>query len=806
MKITAILALILLAAATTAAAATAATAAALKITALRNADGTLGLAAAADADAGTALTQPAPLRATIWDGAPATTAPAAEPATLQAGYATLRETAPGEWLGTGTLKIAAGATLEFSDRWTTTADTLRLRREVRVRAAADAAGAAAGGFTSVIALQIAGAKPWPEMEWFVPGTIYGNFDYLRDNSFGAGNYYKPGDYTVWIREDRLPAPLLATRLPGGAIAAVLDSAPDGTTTAVEGWSFSREPLADECFRFGAILAEERPAPTLGAPSFHSADGDNAAAPSPAAHAHASPSSSAAAHAAAGTVTSLGYAFPGSEGTLSYGRKTGRGPETEHRWRHRYHPLKDGLVQRYEVSFLLGDAKGLNELVSRSWRWAWDALRPQTNPQDLETLRACMADVLAENTLECDDRAGPLWLATAVDAPTDADHALAHKSPKAVLGFTGYAIGTAEMLLAEAGRDPTPRGARLRALAEKIMDTFLRLPMSPPRYEGFFLKTGAPATTMAWGGRAPTEKDAIYLRCFCDDLKSLLRAHARETRAGRDHPEWMAWARQFADWLLTQELPGGGFPRSWHAFTGEPYSTSATGSFNAVAFLARLYHATNHRPYLDAALRAGEFAWHDAQHKGRFIGGTIDNPNVIDKEAATNSLEGYLALYTTTRDKKWLARAEAAATAAESWMYIWNVPMPADAADAQLRWKRGHSTVGIQLIATSHSLNDAYMAFNVESYARLSRETGDPHYMEVARILLHNTKAMVARPGDLRGLRGPGWQQEHWCFAIPRGLDRHQEWLPWVTVSQLRGINDLIDYDPELYRQLANPGR
>jgi hypothetical protein len=77
-------------------------------------------------------------------------------------------------------------------------------------------------------------------------------------------------------------------------------------------------------------------------------------------------------------------------------------------------------------------------------------------------------------------------------------------------------------------------------------------------------------------------------------------------------------------------------------------------------------------------------------------------------------------------------------------------------------------------------------------------------MDVARILLHNTKAMVGRPGDLRGLRGPGWQQEHWCFTIPRGIGRHRGWLPWVTVSHLRGINDLVDYDPELYRQLANP--
>jgi hypothetical protein len=36
-------------------------------------------------------------------------------------------------------------------------------------------------------------------------------------------------------------------------------------------------------------------------------------------------------------------------------------------------------------------------------------------------------------------------------------------------------------------------------------------------------------------------------------------------------------------------------------------------------------------------------------------------------------------------------------------------------------------------------------------------TGDRHYLEVARILLHNTKGMLAVPGRENDLAGPGWQ-------------------------------------------------
>jgi hypothetical protein len=256
--------------------------------------------------------------------------------------------------------------------------------------------------------------------------------------------------------------------------------------------------------------------------------------------------------------------------------------------------------------------------------------------------------------------------------------------------------------------------------------------------------------------------------------------------------------------MHKDEDGGGFTRSWEPGTGKVRSASTTGTFNVVPFYVQLHGLTGHQAYLDAAVRAGEFSWSHGQSDGRFTGGTIDNPDVVDKEAATIALEGFLALHEVTKDPRWLERARVAANIAETWMYIWNVPMPADADDAALQWKRGTPTVGLQLIATGHSLVDAYMAFDVGNYARVSRLTGDAHYLEVARILLHNTKAMVALPGRPLGLRGPGWQQEHYCLSLPRGVGRHQLWLTWVAMSQLRGINDLIAFDPKLYAELAHP--
>ncbi len=729
----------------------------VRLAAIKNSNGTSGISAL-NVSADAALFQPEPLRVSFWNGA---SKKGLSP--LRGGYAQLRETAPGEWLGTGRVqgsKASTGAKpphnaveFDFTDRWTVTGDTVRLRREVRVH------GSAPGGFNSVIMMRVAGARPWPEMEWFVPGTIYGNSDHLRDNSFGAANYYKPGNYTLWIREDRLPAPLLATRLPNGASVAVLNSAPDGTTNSADGLSFTLKPIASADFRFGSIIAEERP-----------------------------------------NASGIGYAFPGSEGTLTYGPK-GQAHATSavQLWRYRFSPLKDGFVHNYEVTFRLTTTRDTNDLIASNWRWAWQTLKPQVSPQPLEVLRRCLVDVLMENYVEKDDRAGLRFVVASEANPKKPST----DETKLILGFLGYNIGAAEMMLVEADRDPaSPRAKTLRESAQKIIATFLRLPVDPPVAEGYILSSGDYAVSELAATKTVTEENSIYLRSFCDDMKSLMRVYEREQRAGRQHPEWLAWVRKFGDWLLLQEQPGGGFPRSWRALTGKLFDGSPTGTFNAIPYYAQLYRLTKHQPYLDAALRAGEFAWKSGHDRGRFTGGTSDNPDVIDKEAATIALEGYLALHAITQDKKWLERARTAATVAETWMRIWNIPMPSDATQDKIHWPIGQSTVGMQLVATGHTGDDAYMAWDVESYARLSRETNDPHYMDVARILLHNTKAMVGRPSDLRGTRGPGWQQEHCWLDLPRGKGRHRAWLPWVTVSHLRGINDLVDYDAALYNQLA----
>jgi hypothetical protein len=329
----------------------------------------------------------------------------------------------------------------------------------------------------------------------------------------------------------------------------------------------------------------------------------------------------------------------------------------------------------------------------------------------------------------------------------------------------------------------------------IVSSFIRLvPMNPPAAAGFNLRTGKPDSEPA---------GIFFLRAPSEGMQTLVKAYLREKRKGRDHPEWLHWCRQLADWLLTQQREDGSFPRSWKNGTGEVNEESGTASYDPVPLLVSLSQVTGDKRYLDAAIRAAEYVWENFGSHGVFVGGTTDNPNVVDKEAGMLSLEAFLALYEATKQPMWLERAEAAGNYTESWIWIWNVPMPIGANDSLLQWKRGVPTVGTQGIsARGPGGVDEYLDWAVPQFAELYEDTHDEHYLEVARVLLFDTKSMLALPGRTYDLAGPGWQQENWGMGPGRrGFGSHRSWLPWVSANHLHGITGLEEFDPALYQRL-----
>ena len=172
-----------------------------------------------------------------------------------------------------------------------------------------------------------------------------------------------------------------------------------------------------------------------------------------------------------------------------------------------------------------------------------------------------------------------------------------------------------------------------------------------------------------------------------------------------------------------------------------------------------------------------------------------------------SMEAFLSLYDSTKDPKWLERAQTAANFAESWIWIWTVPMPLDADNAQLYWKKSAPAIGFQGITAMNSGSvDEYLDWAVPSYAKLYNLTKDPHYLDVARVLLHDTKSMVALPGT------PIRHEWHRLAAgrLANGAGRHRARLSADIGSGCRGFRRttsmgsraLEEYDPALFKNLS----
>jgi hypothetical protein len=638
-------------------------------------------------------------------------------------------------------EIADGGQILFrlNDHWTISGAVVSVNRQVEV------ARRAPGGFCSSIAFSVDPSVPWNDVKFLAPGILYGDPTYDGERSPGGTLNYSAKRFV--IREDILPAPLFAMSFENGGSVTMLDPTPRGDTTEAE-TTLSKPVLIDAAFQFGALGATQ----------------------------------------ADGSPIEFGFTFPGTVSMYPRGQALPAKPE----WARRYHPITQGAIQHYEVSFRFGQNESFRDLTRNSWRWAWATLNPQITYIDVDLVRKVLTDHLEAQAASIDGRTGiPFVLSTVSDQRQ-------WNWTMIAMGFVGKNLECADQLLRESDRDPSERGQKMWQTGLAIIQSMIQaLPTVPLQGTGYDLATGKPWNHV-W--LAP------WLRNATEDMRVLMRAYRRERAHGHLHPEWYNWVKTYVDWLILQQRADGSFPRRWKVGSNEVEEPTGTASYCPVPLLIMISEETGDPKYAQAAIRAGEYVWSNWGTRGLFIGGASDNPNITDKEAGMLSMEAYLSLYDSTKDKRWLERAQAAGNFAESWIWIWNLPMPQDADDAKLHWKKGVPTVGLQgITALAAGGADEYLDWAVASYARLYKETGDPHYLDVARVLLHDTKSMVALPGRQYDMKGIGWQQEHWGMGPGgpgRGVGGHRFWLPWVSANHLYGITGLEEYDPILFKTLC----
>jgi len=660
---------------------------------------------------------------------------------LAAGYSTL-EVRGGRARAAGRIE-SEGAAFVFEDSFAIGPGEVKVRRSVRV------VGSIEGlGFFSFLDIALSpagttgsgGLSPSVDDLWFIPGLWYGRNEQVPAWAIGSPATRRKVSQIVF-REDRLTLPL-ALRYDEGD-GSFLSLSHLGATPATIPDDDNDAPLIDGRLAFGSFGLVERG-------------------------------------------TSLTFWFPGTEGEVLYapmwcierGNRQAdssvnpfaakrASPRTEG-WIYRGHPVEDRFTHSYTLRIESGRAASFADAASASWRRLWSAYRPSVKRAPLRRIERVSIELLAHLVIDSGESSGiPTWIDCFTGKPGKLQNELS-------IGFVSRNLEVALVLL-EAGR----RSRSLWAAGERIVAFWTAWGGAGLSHTEYDYRSGA------WADyRSEEGKPFVYLRDQSEAHRVCLACCASEHRRGAARPEWLAWVRSYGDWLLAHQNPDGSFSRSYE-LTGRPASTSTADSSHVVAFLCDLAAATGAGDYLGCALRTAEYLWNTFHRSGLYFGGTLDNPDCIDKEAAALAFDGYLRLYECTHDRRWLEAADRSARWCETWIIAWEIPMPAEPGVPRF-YAPGRTTVGLQLITTGFSAVDMFLGRQAGDFLRLARYTGDRHWAEVGRILLHNTKCMVQVGGE-HGYARDGFQIEHWAIGRGRGYGLNSGWLPWVSSSHVIGI-------------------
>jgi hypothetical protein len=532
------------------------------------------------------------------------------------------------------------------------------------------------------------------------------------------------DYFI-IREDRMPLPLVMMRnKQNGCTISLIHLEPDGSTCMADN---KGERVIDERIKVASL-------------GFYSQKN-----------------------------TAVSLYYPGAEGERSYIRKHGEKREkgnTKH-WVERFHPVQIGVHHSYKVLINLSEHHNFPEAMRQSWRLAFNNIHPPVAKTDILASYEASINLIAYWSRTTKGAAGipfRLWLPEGRLEVADINYQM---------GFVGQQLPLAYHLLRYGLIN---KNMEIKIKGEAMVDFWAA--NSPT-------KEGLPRT---WYNTFPEPNWRAYntfMRIASDGMNGALQAWDIMQKYGYDKPEWIKFCKKFGNWLIKNQNTDGSWYREYN-WDSTPANMGKTSTTHPIRYLVDLSKATGDEKYLDAALKAGEYCWNTVHEAFSYVGGTADNPNVIDKEAGFMAMDAFLALWDITGEKRWLDAAAQAGDFTETWAYCWNIPFPEE--DTIVPYPKGATTTGFSLIATGHSAADLFLAGAPFFYYRIYLGTGDEHYADIARQLLYDTKQSIDINGSL-GYGHTGLCTE--CLPLCMGGAGRGHgvnvWLPWITCSMIEPI-------------------
>ncbi len=477
---------------------------------------------------------------------------------------------------------------------------------------------------------------------------------------------------------------------------------------------------------------------------------------------------------AGDMMYLGLAFPGTETD----RRGGSG--------RRAHPVREGLTQRYAVHICVFPAGDYPSALRRSWEYAFGLYYPKIYSVNLRDAYDGLVETLlayyqpsAEQGGRYDAPGFPFQVSL-IDTERDGKRYKAGE-PMGInyqMGFVGMQISTGYTLYRE-GFFRNDGGVKARG--EAVLDFWAENCLTELGYPRAWYDPGV-------DGRKGRFRKMGNIRTATGGMEGLVSGWCFAKKRGVDKPQWIGAAIRFGEWLLKNQNPDGSWSLSYdHTVVTDGRHPVAVenkyGSICAVRYLAELSIAARRADFRDAALKAGEFCLRNIHDKYMYVACVVDNPQVPDSESGQMALNGFLSLWDLTRDRRWLEAAVQAATYTETWTYCYDIPVESDHGGA-LVVPADRSMAGQHLIALGHAGADLGFAWSSFAYYRLYLETGNLHWLHVARMAAHNTKQTMNWDDSLYPGLPRGLQLEAFRVMIPRRGRGVQTCLNWNYAAHL----------------------
>ena len=448
-----------------------------------------------------------------------------------------------------------------------------------------------------------------------------------------------------------------------------------------------------------------------------------------------------------------FQFPGSEVECA---KLGSATPPPRRFAARAHPVAIGVAHNYTLHFAARPTASFAAAVEQTTKAAIARARPPLLRADLKQVYRAEMDLF---NAVIQPYHGTVSVPFQVVFPTGEI-----KDTSMQMGFVGQALPCAALLLRD-GLERKDQSAIERAT--KVVDFWVQQAPNPAGVPKNWADFPAPDKVIF--RNYPT-----HLRVASDGMQGALQAWDIARKNGLDKPQWLQFARDFGDFLVAHQNADGSWFGSWN-FDGTPHQKFTNATTHPIAFLVDLSKATGDMKYQNAALRAGEFCLKTVNDAYSYVGGTPDNPNVTDKEAGVMAVRAFLALYDASGDHNYLQAAQQSAIFCETWIYWRHLPIP-QGTEKQV-FPTGRNTTGMSLISTGHSGADNFMAIAPFWWYRIYLASGDAHFCEVARLLLHDTKQVIDWDGKL-GYKYRGLMPEALSLSTNRGQGV-AGWLPWL---------------------------